>query len=243
MHLVRSLWLAVSVSLVGSLTCLPLPAEPLIATDAVAQPGEPVAPLVVPIDLSDLPRDAMAAEDAAVVRGRAAAMGLTPSGEAVSPAPTPDAQAGTSVRSVIKESVRPMYKELAESGALETWHDVKETLGLGHQWSHQNQDEDALALQRARASANAAGWQDPAPAPKSAAQTQLDKDYDALLLRQLIDDLQPWLLGLIGLYALGYLTKAIFNLMQWKTARRRERRAQRARRRARRHAHRGGQDA
>ncbi|NCP39698.1 MAG: hypothetical protein GW848_04230 [Rhodoferax sp.] len=211
-----------------------LHAEPLIMQDAAPQDTPLATPAEPLVDLTDLTRDDLLHDAAPPVTASVNATNLPRSGSMQSRTttgtPAPDNSAP--LHNVIKESVRPVYNELVESGALETWRDVKETLGLSKKnWGRHDADGEVNALQRPHA-ANTPGWQDPAMPPKSAAQAQLDREYDAYLLRQLIDDIKPWALGLIGLYALGYLAKLIFNFMQWKAARRREHRAQRARHRS-----------
>jgi len=216
----------------------PLHAEPLIMQDAAPQNTSLATPVEPLVDLTDLTRDDLLHDAAPPVAASANTTNQPRSSTQSRTTPgTPEPDNSTPLHSVIKESVRPVYNELVESGALETWRDVKETLGLSkNNWDRHDADGEVNALQRAQA-ANTPGWQDPGVPPKSAAQVQLDREYDAYLLRQLIDDLKPWVLGLIGLYALGYLTKLVFNFMQWKAARRRERRAQRARHRSSRHSH------
>lgn len=143
---------------------------------------------------------------------------------------TPAPDADPTLHSTLKEAVRPLYNELQESGAVDTWRELKSDLGLNkNTWERPTQADAPLNAAPADGAPPVA-WQDPANRPKSAAQAQLDREYDSYLLQRLIDDVQPWVLGGIGLYALGYLVKGVFNFMQWKSARRREYRAQRAHR-------------
>ena len=135
---------------------------------------------------------------------------------------------GTAIHSSVKEAVRPVYDQLVESGAVEAWHDVKEGLGLNkNKWGEDGQT-NAPPIRAGQTEAANSAWQDPGRPPKTAAQAQMDRELDAFMMKKLIDDVKPWFFGLIGLYALGYLLKAGFEFVQWKSARRRERRAARA---------------
>jgi hypothetical protein len=135
---------------------------------------------------------------------------------------------GSTIHSSVKEAVRPVYDQLVESGAVEVWHDVKAGLGLNkNKWSEEEQ-ANASPNRAGQVDAANASWQDPGRPPKTAAQAQMDRELDAFMMKKLIDDVKPWFFGLVGLYALGYLVKAGFEFIQWKSARRRERRAARA---------------
>lgn len=139
---------------------------------------------------------------------------------------------GPTLHSTLKEAVRPLYQELQESGAVDTWRELKSDLGLSkNNWERETHDDKVPISGDQPDPVHSAGWQSPTTPPKSAAQAQLDREYDAFLLQQLIDDVKPWVFGLIGVYALGYLAKLVFNFLQWKAARRRERRLRVARHR------------
>lgn len=211
-----------------------LHAEPVTGQDDVSKEVNPPAPALV--DLTELGKGELPLEEALSPAATITSpVGVVPMRRVTPATLAPEDDA--SLHKAIKEAVRPVYNELVESGALETWHDVKESLGLSsHNWDRAV-DEDAIRMPQRTPMVNAPAWQDPAQPVKSAAQAQLDREYDAYLLRQLIDELKPWALGLVGLYALGYLTKLVFKLMQWKVARRRERRAQHARHHASHHRH------
>ena len=125
-----------------------------------------------------------------------------------------------------------MYDELVESGAVETWHDVKASLGLDKgQWS----DREKIAGPPKvpghwDASGGASPYSD--PPPRTAAQVQMDREMAAMMREKLIDRVTPWVIGLIGLYILGYLIKLVIRYVRWKTARHSERGIARARRHA-----------
>lgn len=232
MQVIRKSWVIVVACLVSEASgWLPLHAEPLIGPDLTQQINgantREVSSAESPAELTELSNSDLLLDDTpaptAPNTSTALPRGVSPLSRTL-PAMA-EADTGTSLHSVIKETVRPVYNELQESGALEVWRELKSDLGLGNnRWDQEAAPELEVV--------NPAGWQNAARPPKTAAQTQFDRDYDAYLLRQLIDDLTPWVLGLVGVYALGYLAKLIFNFMQWKTARRRERRLRHARHRA-----------
>jgi hypothetical protein len=132
---------------------------------------------------------------------------------------------GKDIHDSIKETVRPMYEQLVESGAVEALHDAKESLGLNKsQWNEQGQ---------ANGPPKATGqWDTPdAGQPqRTAAQAQMDRELSAMMREKLIDQITPWAIGLVVLYALGYLIKLIYGYVRWKAARRSARRISRAKR-------------
>lgn len=237
MQLCRRTWAIALVGLIATATeSTSVRAEPLIGQDSTQQSSSPSAPTAAAVDLTDLSKsDLPLDETPAPATFINSAVGTGSAGRIPLAGQSP--QDDASLHKTIKEAVRPVYNELVESGAMETWHDVKETLGLSsHNWDRPGVEGETRTADRPL-NPNGFAWQDPAQPVKSAAQAQLDREYDAYLLRQLIDDLKPWALGLVGLYALGYLAKLVFKLMQWKVARRRERRAQHARHHASHHRH------
>ena len=152
------------------------------------------------------------------------------------PGATPTAAQGTaepnadlSLHNAIKESVRPVYDQLVESGAVEALHDLKADLGLNkNQWSDQ---EKADAPAKGPGQWDATSAQDPAQQPpRTAAQAQLDREMATLMREKLIDQITPWLIGLVVLYVVGYLAKLLYGYIRWKSAKRNERRIARAQR-------------
>jgi len=134
---------------------------------------------------------------------------------------------GRDIHDSIKETVRPMYEQLVESGAVEALHDAKESLGLNkNQWNEQGQ---------ANGPPKAAGqWDTPdaGQPPRTAAQAQMDRELGAMMREKLIDQVTPWAIGLVVLYAVGYLIKLIYSYVRWKAARRSAQRISRAKRHA-----------
>lgn len=134
---------------------------------------------------------------------------------------------GDELRKNIKESVRPVYEQLLESGAIDAVHDVKESLGLNKgQWN-----DPAQASGQPKATNQ---WDTPEAfqPPRTAAQAQMDRELAGMMREKLIDQITPWVIGLVGLYILAYLTKLLYGYVRWKSARRVEQRIHRAKRQA-----------
>jgi len=155
------------------------------------------------------------------------------------PAATPNAAQGQpqanadvdgSIHSAVKESVRPVYEQLVESGALAALHDLKADLGLNkHQWSDQEKTD---ATVKGPGRWDASSGQDPAAPPRTAAQAQLDRETASMMREKLIDQITPWLIGLVVLYAVGYLARLLYRYLRWKSAKRSKQRIARAQRHA-----------
>jgi len=136
--------------------------------------------------------------------------------------------ADLSIHDAIKESVRPLHEQLVESGAVEALHDLKADLGLNKdQWS---EEQKANAPGKGPGQWDAAAAREPAEPPRTAAQAQLDREMATLMREKLIDQITPWLIGLVVLYAVGYLAKLLYGYVRWKSAKRSERRIARAQR-------------
>lgn len=141
---------------------------------------------------------------------------------------------GKSIDQAIKESVRPAYNQLVESGVIDTWHDVKASLGL--EKKHWSDRDSADGTAKAPTQWDASGGASPysAQPPRTAAQEQMDRELATLMREKLIDQVTPWLIGLVGLYFVGYLIKQVVRFIRWKSAQR----VARAQRHASRRAHR-----
>jgi hypothetical protein len=166
---------------------------------------------------------------------------LAPASAPAKPAlPAPPAAGASSqpsqsqdLRNNVKESVRPVYDQLLESGAIEALHDVKESLGLNKDaWNDQDRPAGA-----AKASSP---WDAPDGAlpARTTAQAQMDRELADMMRAKLIDQLTPWVAGLLGLYLLGFVIKLLFGYVRWKSARRNERIIKRAKRQAAHRSHR-----
>ena len=198
-----------------------LESEPLPVDNGLALPAAPSAASAQPSSAKTTDR-ALATVPGAALADRPAASASQP----VKAAPIADA----SVHSVIKESVRPVYDQLVESGAVEALHDLKAGLGLNKdQWS---EEQKANAPDKGAGQWDATAAQEPAPPPRTAAQAQLDREMATLMREKLIDQVTPWVVGLVALYAVGYLAKLLYGYIRWKSAKRNQRRLDRAQRHA-----------
>lgn len=163
--------------------------------------------------------------------GKTADRALTPPAGPVTQAPpgtTATLGADTSIHSTIKESVRPVYEQLVESGAVAALHDLKADLGLEkNQWG----DQEKAASVKGPGQWDTPGAQVPGP-PRTAAQAQLDRETASMMREKLIDQITPWVIGLVVLYVVGYLVKLLYSFIRWKSAKRNERRIARAKRHA-----------
>ena len=128
--------------------------------------------------------------------------------------------AGKSIHQAVKESVRPVYNQLVESGVIDTWHDVKTSLGLDK--NHWSERDSAEGTAKAPTQWDASGGASPysAQPPRTAAQEQMDRELATLMREKLIDQVTPWLIGLAGLYIVGYLIKLVVRFVRWKSAQR-----------------------
>ncbi len=188
---------------------------------------EPAAP---PLDeVTAWPAAAIGAPGATPESGKPADLTRLPLPPAPALPERPEANDDPSLHSVIKEGVRPVYEQLVESGAVETWHELKADLGLNkNQWS---EDQKTGAPGTGPGQWDAPGAQDPAQPPRTAAQAQLDREMATLTREKLIDQITPWLIGLVGLYVAGYLAKLLYGYVRWRSGKRNERRIARAKRR------------
>jgi hypothetical protein len=143
-----------------------------------------------------------------------------PNGHTPENASDAEPDVGKSIHQAVKESVRPAYNQLVESGIVETWHDVKASLGLDkNQWSDHDSAEGTT---KSPAQWDASGGASPyaAQPPRTAAQEQMDRELAAMMREKLIDQVTPWLIGLVGLYIVGYLIKLVVRYVRWKSAQR-----------------------
>jgi hypothetical protein len=140
------------------------------------------------------------------------------------------ANADASIHSAIKESVRPVYDQLVESGAVGALQDLKADLGLNkNQWDDQ-QKTNARAEGPRRW--DAPSGQGPAQPPRTAAQVQSDREMAGVMREKLIEQITPWLIGAVALYAVAYLARLLHRHMRWRSAKRNQRRSARSQRHA-----------
>ena len=147
----------------------------------------------------------------------------------------PNARRGE-FRDAVKDVIRPLQRDLAESGVAETFRelrtelDIKKDQVFGHSESAQgsaNVDQGGAAAAPWEGQANKYGN---AEVPRTAAEVERDKILASVMLAKLWDDAKPWLIGLVVVYVLGYLIKLAIAYARYQATRRR-RHNQRHRRR------------
>ena len=135
-----------------------------------------------------------------------------------------------SVRNAVKESLRPAYEQLVESGVVETWHDVKASLGLDKgQWSDRDKLQDPATTPNPWKTPEGGTSPYPDHAPKTATQMQMEREMSTMMREKLVDQMKPWLIGLVGLYIVGRLIRLVIRYVRWKMVRRNKRRVAHAR--------------
>jgi hypothetical protein len=145
------------------------------------------------------------------------------------------ASLSSELHDAVKDVIRPLHRELIESDAaaalrqLRAVIDPKKDQTFGHSETVQGKTNTA------QGGADGAAWEgqnnrygsnEP---PRTAAEVERDKILASVMMKKLIDDVTPWLLGLAAAYALGYLIKFAIAYGKYQSTRR-QRRGQRHRR-------------
>ena len=183
---------------------------PAAAPGGLARANEARSPSIEPPRTKVVPQNSMAA----------------PAG--VSPGPDLAAE----IRGTVKESVRPLHDQLAESGVVDAWKELKSDLGLDKgKWDTDGTSGTHPATTD-RDMSNSPRWKESGEPPRTAAHAQADRELASHMLEKLIDEVKPWAISLLGLYLLGYMIKAGIGHSQRKSIRRRERETRRILRRA-----------
>ncbi len=125
-----------------------------------------------------------------------------------------------------KEAVRPLYEDLKASGIAEAVRALKSDLGLnsGASLNDPTSSDNAKDLGNAAptesASAERLGNRSP-PQDRSRSATQVEQDKlaAAAALKELIEEVRPWLFGLAGLFVLGYMIKLGLTYYDWTATR------------------------
>lgn len=160
------------------------------------------------------------------------------------PAATPGAQDHAAWQrefsSVIKEAVRPAYQDIADSGFVEAIRSIESDLGLSNTRPFGAESGVDAEHSRSEPHRESAGWATPGnnaatSRPRSAEEIERDQIMAKVMLKELIEEVKPWLFALVGLYALGYSVKLLLDYRRWKMARRRKRTSASQRRRHRSH--------
>lgn len=137
------------------------------------------------------------------------------------------------IRGAVKDVVRPLYEDLTNSDAAQALRGLQSELGLdreqvlgGAAALMPNRPEGASPL------LDATTWEGQAnrEPPRTAAQAERDKVLASVMMDKLIDEVTPWAIGLLALYALFYLVKLVLAYGRHRTQRRRQGRVRRSRR-------------
>jgi hypothetical protein len=131
--------------------------------------------------------------------------------------------------SVIKEAVRPAYQDIADSGFVEVIRSIESDLGLSHKRPFGAESGAYAENSGSEPHRESAGWATPGnnaattSRPRSAEEIARDKIMAKVMLKELVEEVKPWVFTLVGLYALGYSVKLLLDYRRWKMARRRKR--------------------
>lgn len=134
-------------------------------------------------------------------------------------------------RNAVKEALRPLYDELSNSDAAQVVRGLQSELSMGKEQVLSSADATlSTRPEGANPPLESAGWdgQGYREAPRTAAQVERDKVLASVLMEQLIDQVMPWAIGLLALYALFYLTKLTVAYGRLRSQRRREIRVRRS---------------
>jgi hypothetical protein len=148
-------------------------------------------------------------------------------------APTPTATnkvaedpLGREIRNSVKEVVRPLYQDLVTSNAAQALRGLQSELNLGKEHPFNGTETTPPTRQSGSGVPSEAttweGGQSNREPPRSAAQVERDKVLASAMLDKLIDEVTPWAIGLVALYALGYLLKLALAYGRHRSTRRRQ---------------------
>ncbi len=186
------------------------------ALDAVPGAGEDIA--------KDLPSESKLLTDhlnSAEAPGRSNVLKalIAMPGQAAGVAPanpaTPKTEAanlGNELFDAIKQGVKPVKEQIANSELVQTVRELDANLS--------GQPASAEGLEPANNPGYSAGAHAPSREATTAEQAQRNKITSDLAIQQLIEEIKPWVLGLAGLLALGYLATAAWSYLAWKNKRR-----------------------
>lgn len=131
--------------------------------------------------------------------------------------------------SVIKEAVRPVYQDITNSGFVEAIRSIESDLGLSNKRPFGAESGAYAENSGSEPHRESAAWATPGnnaattSRPRSAEEIERDQIMAKVMLKELVEEVKPWVLVLIGLYAVGYAIKLLWDYRRWKMARRRKR--------------------
>jgi len=124
-----------------------------------------------------------------------------------------------------KETIRPLYQQLADSGVIDAVDDFKSYLAMGT--AHLLDVPPGTDYVAAH---NAAPWATETH-HRSPGLLEKDRLVAAVLLDELIAAIKPWLLTLVGLYVLWHMVRLSIDYSRWKMSHARKRGSRKTRRR------------
>lgn len=219
------------------LTCLMLTgdglhAEPVAATTLEQSPLASGSPLPTDLEISQTatatnPETVQHLDHDRIDQDRHAVIAR------IAPTPTPGTQDNEAWQrefsSVIKEAVRPVYQDIMDSGFVESLRSIESDLELSNKRPFGAESGAYAENSGSEPHREAAGWATPGnkaattSRPRSAEEIERDQIMAKVMLKELVEEVKPWVLALIGLYAVGYSIKLLLNYRRWKMARRRKR--------------------
>jgi hypothetical protein len=158
--------------------------------------------------------------------------------ESTVPANGPETQPGAQdpgFREAVKEVIRPLHRDLAESGVADAYRELRTELDLkkeqifGHSEVVQGSENPGQGGSEAATWVGQGNNYGNGEPPRTAAQAERDKILASVMMAKFIDDAKPWVFGLVAVYALGYLIKFVIAYGKYQ-ATRRHRRGRRHRR-------------
>ena len=102
---------------------------------------------------------------------------------------------GMGIANAIKDAVKPMHEELSQSGIVQSIRKIEADMGGAR--PHDATDRKSPDY--------STGRPNPAAPAKSPEQTRREQYHAALMMDDLIQEIMPWMIGLLGLLAVGYL--------------------------------------
>jgi hypothetical protein len=146
----------------------------------------------------------------------------------------------------IMDAVRPTYQDIADSGFVEAIRSIESDLGLSNKRPFGAISDAYAGNSESEPHRESAGWATPGnnPAttsrPRSTEEVERDQIMAKVMLKELVEEVKPWVFTLIGLYALGYSVQLLLEYRRWKIAQRRKRTSGGKHRRHRGHSHQSG---
>ena len=131
---------------------------------------------------------------------------------------------GREIRGAVKDAVRPLYEDLSTSDAAQALRELQAELHPDKNQAFGAQGSTQTNRQEGAGTLDAAKWDGQAnrEPPRTEAQVERDKVLASVMMDKLIDEVTPWAVGLLALYALFYLVKLALAYSRLRSYRRRQ---------------------